>query len=81
MKIAAVVALVAAVTVLAACGSDSGGGGGGQAGKPATLKVGVIPIADVAPLYLAARRASSRRRSSRSTRNWPRAALPSRRPW
>jgi len=52
MKIAAVVALVAAVTVLAACGSDSGGGGGGQAGKPATLKVGVIPIADVAPLYL-----------------------------
>ena len=49
MKIAAVV-LIAAVTVLAACGGDSGGGG--QAGKPATLKVGVIPIADVAPLYL-----------------------------
>jgi NitT/TauT family transport system substrate-binding protein len=39
-------------TVLAAtgCGGDDGGGGG--SGKPATLKVGVIPIADVAPLYL-----------------------------
>jgi NitT/TauT family transport system substrate-binding protein len=53
MKIATVLVLVAAVTVIAACGdSDSGGGGGGDTGKPATLKVGVIPIADVAPLYL-----------------------------
>jgi NitT/TauT family transport system substrate-binding protein len=33
------------------CGDDDGGGGGGE-GRPATLKVGVIPIADVAPLYL-----------------------------
>jgi NitT/TauT family transport system substrate-binding protein len=37
------------------CGDDDGngggGGGGGEAG-PTTLKVGVIPIADVAPLYL-----------------------------
>jgi ABC-type nitrate/sulfonate/bicarbonate transport system substrate-binding protein len=39
----------------AACGGgDNGGGGGGstQAAKPTTLNVGVIPIADVAPLYL-----------------------------
>jgi NitT/TauT family transport system substrate-binding protein len=36
---------------LAACGDDDSGGGGGEGG-PATLKVGVIPIADVAPLYL-----------------------------
>jgi NitT/TauT family transport system substrate-binding protein len=39
---------------VAACGDDeeapSAGGGGGQ--EQVTLKVGVIPIADVAPLYL-----------------------------
>jgi NitT/TauT family transport system substrate-binding protein len=34
-----------------ACGDDDDGGGGGGA-EPATLNVGVIPIADVAPLYL-----------------------------
>src|SRR3954462_15842387 len=45
---AAVVLLAAALTA-AGCGS-SGGGGGGKG--PATLQVGVIPIADVAPLYL-----------------------------
>jgi NitT/TauT family transport system substrate-binding protein len=58
--IALLIALVAAALTLAACGGDdnesSGGGGGGstsgQAAKPATLNVGVIPIADVAPLYL-----------------------------
>jgi NitT/TauT family transport system substrate-binding protein len=41
--------------LLAACGGDDdddGGGGGGDGGGPTTLKVGVIPIADVAPLYL-----------------------------
>jgi NitT/TauT family transport system substrate-binding protein len=43
--------------VLAACGDDDEGGGGGGSGsgaqaEPATLNVGVIPIADVAPLYL-----------------------------
>ncbi len=42
--------------LLAGCGDDggSGGGGGGDGGEPeaVTLKVGVIPIADVAPLYL-----------------------------
>ena len=40
---------------MVACGDDEGGGGGGGGGDTAevtTLKVGVIPIADVAPLYL-----------------------------
>jgi NitT/TauT family transport system substrate-binding protein len=35
----------------AGCGDDDDDGGGGG-GEPATLNVGVIPIADVAPLYL-----------------------------
>src|SRR3954453_13575721 len=46
---------VAALMGIAACGGgdDGGGGGGGSASnKPTTLKVGVIPIADVAPLYV-----------------------------
>jgi NitT/TauT family transport system substrate-binding protein len=45
---------VAAAMALGACGGSGSGGGGGSsaAGKPATLNVGVIPIADVAPLYL-----------------------------
>jgi NitT/TauT family transport system substrate-binding protein len=57
--IALLVALVAAALTVAACGggdNESGGGGGGaastQAAKPARINVGVIPIADVAPLYL-----------------------------
>ena len=37
--------------VFAACGGGDEASGGG-AGEPATLKVGVIPIADVAPLYV-----------------------------
>lgn len=47
-------ALLAALTVGACGGSDSGGGGGkdSEAGKQVTLKVGVLPIADLAPLYL-----------------------------
>src|SRR3954453_20730105 len=45
------VVLLAAAAAVAGCGSSSGGGGGAK-GKPATLQVGVIPIADVAPLYL-----------------------------
>ena len=53
---ALLVALLAAALTLAACGGDDNGSGGGgsssQANKPATLNVGVIPIADVAPLYL-----------------------------
>jgi NitT/TauT family transport system substrate-binding protein len=44
---------LAALLALAGCGDDDDGGGGAaeQAG-PTTLRVGVIPIADVAPLYL-----------------------------
>jgi NitT/TauT family transport system substrate-binding protein len=53
---AAAAALVAGAALIAACGGgDSGGGGGGGgtgATEPTTLKVGVIPIADVAPLYV-----------------------------
>jgi ABC-type nitrate/sulfonate/bicarbonate transport system substrate-binding protein len=53
---ALLVALLAAALTLAACGGDDNGSGGGgsssEANKPATLNVGVIPIADVAPLYL-----------------------------
>jgi NitT/TauT family transport system substrate-binding protein len=47
--------LMAVVGIAARGGDDSGGGGGGGGGganKPATLKVGVIPIADVAPVYV-----------------------------
>jgi NitT/TauT family transport system substrate-binding protein len=48
-----VLALACAMLV-GACGDDDdgGGGGGGDANEVTTLKVGVIPIADVAPLYL-----------------------------
>lgn len=45
--------LVAIALFLAGCGGDDeAGGGGGGGGEAVTLKVGVIPIADVAPLYL-----------------------------
>jgi NitT/TauT family transport system substrate-binding protein len=50
-----VLALAAALIVGCGGDDDEGGGGGGAAGdqsEPTTLKVGVIPIADVAPLYL-----------------------------
>jgi len=43
-------ALVLVAGVLAGCGGDDGGGEG--EGGTTTLRVGVIPIADVAPLYL-----------------------------
>jgi NitT/TauT family transport system substrate-binding protein len=39
------------MAVVAGCGGDDDDGGGGGGG-PAALKVGVLPIADVAPLYL-----------------------------
>ena len=44
---------IAAALVAGGCGDDeeASGGGGGQA-EQTTLRVGVIPIADVAPLYL-----------------------------
>jgi NitT/TauT family transport system substrate-binding protein len=37
---------------LGACGDDDDDDGGGGAAETTTLRVGVIPIADVAPLYL-----------------------------
>jgi NitT/TauT family transport system substrate-binding protein len=50
---AAIVAIVLALAAVG-CGDDesAGGGSSGEAAEPVTLKVGVIPIADVAPLYL-----------------------------
>lgn len=46
------VLLLAVALALAGCGSDDGGGGGDD-GEVTTLKVGVLPISPVAPLYLA----------------------------
>jgi NitT/TauT family transport system substrate-binding protein len=50
------VAMLAACGLLAGgCGGDSeesSGGGGGDSSKPVTLKIGLIPIADVAPVFL-----------------------------
>jgi NitT/TauT family transport system substrate-binding protein len=51
LRVAALLVALACVVGATACGDDDGGGGGGE-GEPATLNVGVIPIADVAPLYL-----------------------------
>jgi NitT/TauT family transport system substrate-binding protein len=52
----AVLAVLACAALLGACG---GGGeeeaGGGASGETVSLKVGVIPIADVAPLYVGIR--------------------------
>ncbi len=45
------VVLLGCALALVACGGGDDGGGG-ESGQPATLKVGVIPIADVAPLYV-----------------------------
>lgn len=51
--LAAVAVLACLALPVTGCGGDDdGGGGGGGAGEATTLKVGVIPIADVAPLYL-----------------------------
>jgi NitT/TauT family transport system substrate-binding protein len=44
---------IAAALVAGGCGDDDDDGGGGEAAaEQTTLRVGVIPIADVAPLYL-----------------------------
>jgi NitT/TauT family transport system substrate-binding protein len=45
-------ALALVALLVAACGGGGGGGGGSSSNGPTTLKVGVIPIADVAPLYV-----------------------------
>jgi NitT/TauT family transport system substrate-binding protein len=51
-RVGALLLALALAVGIAACGDDDGNGGGGGDGGPTTLKVGVIPIADVAPLYL-----------------------------
>jgi NitT/TauT family transport system substrate-binding protein len=50
-RVVALLLALACAAGTAGCGDDDDGGGGGE-GEPATLNVGVIPIADVAPLYL-----------------------------
>jgi NitT/TauT family transport system substrate-binding protein len=52
-RVAALLLMLACAAAMPACGDDDGdGGGGGAEAGPTTLRVGVIPIADVAPLYL-----------------------------
>jgi NitT/TauT family transport system substrate-binding protein len=53
-RVAALLLALACAAAIVACGDDDGGGGGGGGAEagPTTLRVGVIPIADVAPLYL-----------------------------
>ena len=46
------VVLALLILLLAGCGDEGGGGSGGGESEAQTLKVGVIPIADVAPLYV-----------------------------
>jgi NitT/TauT family transport system substrate-binding protein len=46
----ALIAVLACSALATGCGGDNGGGA--AKGEAATLKVGVIPIADVAPLYV-----------------------------
>src|ERR1044072_6789418 len=50
--VVAAFAVAGALFVVACGGDDSGGGGGGESSAPTKLTVGVIPIADVAPLYV-----------------------------
>jgi NitT/TauT family transport system substrate-binding protein len=52
LRIATLLVALACAAGVAGCGDDDGNGGGGGEAGPTTLKVGVIPIADVAPLYL-----------------------------
>lgn len=40
------------VAGLAACGGDDSDSGGGKGGEPETVKVGTLPIASAAPLYV-----------------------------
>jgi NitT/TauT family transport system substrate-binding protein len=52
LRVATLLLALACAVGVAACGDDDDDGGGGGEGEAATLNVGVIPIADVAPLYL-----------------------------
>jgi NitT/TauT family transport system substrate-binding protein len=50
---AALAMLAATVLVATGCGDDGGsGGGGGTPEKPEKVKIGLIPIADVAPVFV-----------------------------
>jgi NitT/TauT family transport system substrate-binding protein len=50
-RVAMLLVALACALGVSACGDDDDGGGGAEA-EPTTLRVGVIPIADVAPLFL-----------------------------
>ena len=54
-RVLRIAAVAAAIGMLATgCGGDDEepAGGGGEGAKPVTLKIGLIPIADVAPVFL-----------------------------
>jgi NitT/TauT family transport system substrate-binding protein len=52
-RIGYVAALAVAVALAAAgCGGDDNGSGGGGGSRPTTIKVGTLPIANSAPMYL-----------------------------
>ena len=59
---------IAAALVAGGCGGDDEetGGGGEGAQEQTTLRVGVIPIADVAPLYLGIDQGTVKSRLSRA---------------
>ena len=47
-----VAALAASALIATGCGDDGGGGGGGTPEQPEKVKIGLIPIADVAPVFV-----------------------------
>jgi len=49
---AALATLAAAVVVATGCGDDGGSSGGGTPEQPQKVKIGLIPIADVAPVFV-----------------------------
>ena len=58
-RIVAGLAIVTTLVAVAACGSSGSSDSKGSGDGPTSVKVGVIPIVDVAPIYLGSRRASS----------------------
>jgi NitT/TauT family transport system substrate-binding protein len=51
-RIVAGLAIATVLVAAAACGSSGSSGSTGASGAPSSVKVGVIPIVDVAPIYL-----------------------------
>src|SRR5687768_7509081 len=49
---AALAMLAATVLVATGCGDDGESGGGGTPEQPEKVKIGLIPIADVAPIFV-----------------------------